>query len=348
MPNITKEKSKFIITLNNGKQTYFDFADENYYGLNGRKVKGFNKEAMQILDKNSEKNFLAWFFYYRNNQYYQARFWSPAMVETIYTLYSSFCSFATLKTIADTCYSIPLKLDKNGVRAINTILSQNPERAAHSCYTWGISFQSALHHTLHPEFSTDLKKIYCFASPDLRDVINENSKKIMFYMEHENWCGVFSGDFTALTNKLETYIAMTKALKKEPIWKNLFLQIGYTAREYALQECELNKEYQLSAPLFFEDDDFITIIPTNRKEFQQEADEQHNCVYSMYYEKVCKRLTHIIFVRRKNEPKKSYITCEVDNNGNIIQYLERFNKEVKDVDARFFKRAYQQYLYSKF
>lgn len=348
MSNITKEKSKFIITLDNGKQTYFDFADNNYYGLTGRKVKEFNKEAMRILDKNSEKNFLAWFFYNRNNQYRDFRLYPLALIETTYSLYSNSCSLATLQTIASCCYYNHLKLDKNVVRAINTVLSSCPERAATAETTWRAAFTPALLAALHPELSDDLNRIYRQASRDLCDAIEKDSEKITFYMEHENWLGIFSGDLTILTDKLETYITMTKALKKEPVWKNLFLQIGHTAREYSLREVELNKEYQLNAPLFFEDENFITIIPTTAQEFQKEADEQHNCVYSMYYKKVCNRSTHIVFIRRKNEPEKSYITCEVNNNGRIIQYLERFNREVKDVDARFFKRAYQEYLYSKF
>lgn len=193
-----------------------------------------------------------------------------------------------------------------------------------------------------------MREIYNSGSQELREAIDKDDEKIMFYMEHENWTAVFNGQISGVRETLNNYVNMANLLGKEPIWKNLFLQVGYMAREYSLRKVKLTEEYQTNAPLFFEDDDFITVIPTKAEEFQEEANMQHNCVYSMYYEKVCKRSTHVVFVRRKNEPEKSYITCEVDNNGTIKQYLERFNKEVKDIDARFFKRAYQEYLYSKF
>lgn len=345
MSNITKEKSKFIITLDNGKQTYFDFADNNYYGLNGRKVKNFNKEALKILDKHSD-NLLAWYFYFRENNYNNVGGISPALIETVYTLYHEDCSLDTLITIIYYCHNYHFKLDKKGVRAINAVLSQSSNKNRKN--RWTGDFARAITDVLYPNFSSDMRYIYNNGSQDLRDVIDKDGEKIMFYMEHENWKAVFGGQLYGVKNTLNNYVNMANQLGKEPIWKNLFLQVGYMTREYSLREVELNKEYQLNAPLFFEDEDLITIIPTTAEDFQKEADAQHNCVFSIYYKKVCERSTHIVFIRRKKEPKKSYITCEVDNNGTIIQYLARFNTEVKDVHARFFKRAYQEYLYSKF
>lgn len=111
MSNITKEKSKFIITLDNGKQTYFDFADENYYGLNGRRVKTFNKEALKILNEHTD-NLLAWYFYFRETTDDNVRGISPALVETVYSLYHEYCSINTLTTIVFYCYKYHFKLDK--------------------------------------------------------------------------------------------------------------------------------------------------------------------------------------------------------------------------------------------
>jgi len=96
--------------------------------------------------------------------------------------------------------------------------------------------------------------------------------------------------------------------------------------------------------LLFEDDNFKVIIPTTVEEFQAEGDTQHNCVYSMYLEKCIKNTTHVVFIRRKDAPNKSYITCEVDKRGNIVQYLRQYNNSVSEPDAVDFKKRYMEWL----
>ena len=96
--------------------------------------------------------------------------------------------------------------------------------------------------------------------------------------------------------------------------------------------------------LLFEDDTFKVIIPTTVEEFKAEGDAQHNCVYSMYLEKCIKNTTHVVFVRRKDALNESYITCEVDKRGNIVQYLGQYNNWVSDPDAITFKKRYMEWL----
>lgn len=96
--------------------------------------------------------------------------------------------------------------------------------------------------------------------------------------------------------------------------------------------------------LLFEDDTFKVIIPTTVEEFQAEGDAQHNCVYSVYLEKCIKNTTHVVFIRRKDALNKSYITCEVNKRGNIVQYLGQYNSWVSDPDAISFKKRYMEWL----
>ena len=62
MGNIEKKKNLFIITLDEGKQNFFDFATNCWHGKNGKIVRTFNYEAKRILKKEQDKNFLAKFF----------------------------------------------------------------------------------------------------------------------------------------------------------------------------------------------------------------------------------------------------------------------------------------------
>lgn len=63
---IEKNKNLFIITLENGKQTYFNFSDGCIYGMTGKKVKDFCPEAKRILKAHADNNFLARYFSVRN------------------------------------------------------------------------------------------------------------------------------------------------------------------------------------------------------------------------------------------------------------------------------------------
>ena len=94
----------------------------------------------------------------------------------------------------------------------------------------------------------------------------------------------------------------------------------------------------------YEDENFTILIPTTADEFKKEADYQQNCVFRLYYPRVKDCSTHVVFIRKKSDINTPYITCEVSNCGDIIQYLARFNRDV----AKAFKVAYQKFLHEHF
>lgn len=98
--------------------------------------------------------------------------------------------------------------------------------------------------------------------------------------------------------------------------------------------------------LAFETDELCVVIPKTVEEFKQEGNSQSNCVYTMYLQKVVESKTRVVFIRQKSNPDESYITCEVDKNGIIRQYLTRYNYEPQEENAIKFKTLYQNYLNS--
>lgn len=86
-----------------------------------------------------------------------------------------------------------------------------------------------------------------------------------------------------------------------------------------------------------EDDNFTIIVPTSAQEIIDEGEQQHNCVGRLYLNSVAQGNTNIIFIRKKNNPQKSYITCEVNNNGFIQQYLLAYNRrvEIESIEGQF-------------
>lgn len=91
-------------------------------------------------------------------------------------------------------------------------------------------------------------------------------------------------------------------------------------------------------------DKFIIIIPKNKDDFIDESNQQHNCVFRTYYPKVRNNETYIVFVRKADSPTKSYITCEINKQGEIVQYLMKFNENIKSKEDIDFKNEYQKHL----
>lgn len=170
---------------------------------------------------------------------------------------------------------------------------------------------------------------------------------VMYYLSH----GLV--DFVGMnvaSNLLTTFFDWCETTGIKPQKSDFYRQYLDVKRTYIANK----KQYDMAAlannyadkknALLFEDDTFKVIIPTTTEEFQAEGDAQHNCVYSMYLEKCIKNTTHVVFVRRKDALNKSYITCEVDKRGNIVQYLGQYNNWVSDPDAIAFKKRYMEWL----
>lgn len=97
--------------------------------------------------------------------------------------------------------------------------------------------------------------------------------------------------------------------------------------------------------LHFETDEFIIRPLISKADFHNEALYQHNCVEYMYMEQVCNGYTHVVCVRKKSEPDKPFITCEVGNDGLIRQYLYAYNRHVsRDSDEGRLKIQYQLHI----
>lgn len=96
--------------------------------------------------------------------------------------------------------------------------------------------------------------------------------------------------------------------------------------------------------LYYENEIFIAKPILTKEDFHNESERQHNCVERMYMKRVYNGATHIVTIRRKSEPDKNYITCEIDNYGKIIQYLAAFNSRPDDTDAIQFYSEYANHL----
>lgn len=352
---VEKIKNLFVITLDDGRQTYFDFADGNIYGVSGKIVRNFSAEAKRILKSEQNDDFLAMYFYERTLTWpYRdtLKKWPTSLVETIYSLYGNHYSVDVLSGVAEFCYRKNFKLDKKGVKILTKALSSLEDNGNRRfCYLNSLQLENKILEVSYSYLPAAVIPFITHASTnEMRNYVVEDAQKIAFRYEHENWDyldSVYYGN-EHLYHCVYRYIQLCNLLHHERTYKNLYQSICMMEREKALMADKMCLEYQKNAPLFFEDENFTVLIPVTADEFKKEADYQDNCVFRLYYPRVKACSTHVVFIRKKYDIDKPYITCEVSNCGNIVQYLTRFNHEVEDDDAKAFKVAYQKFLHEHF
>ena len=158
-----------------------------------------------------------------------------------------------------------------------------------------------------------------------------------------------------ITDTLTDYFRMCDYFKKPYEKSDFFKQFVALSKTYKIEQTTIEnntlKDFysRYANKISFENNDFEVILPTCREDFKKEADSQHNCVYTTYFPKVIKNETIVVFIRRKAEIAKSYITCEISiKSGLIKQYLTTYNRSVTDENAINFKKDYQDFLYTNF
>ena len=155
-------------------------------------------------------------------------------------------------------------------------------------------------------------------------------------------------DFANLINNWYDYIAYMgdKLEVKHNILTNYtILQWIYNEYKTAHYDEKLQSNNDLPW-LYFEDSNYTVFPLLSRADFHKEAEAQQNCVERMYMDSVAEGHTHVVAVRLKTNPDAPYITCEVDNNGRIVQYLLRFNHYPQNINDCEFKTKYAVHLIS--
>lgn len=152
-----------------------------------------------------------------------------------------------------------------------------------------------------------------------------------------------------LTNIINDYYRICNTLYGSvKINPNVLSNMGHL---YALEQEWKDKHYNEvlntnnNCPwLYYEDETYIIRPILTREGFHAEGESQHNCVERLYMEKVYKGQTHVVTVRKKANPNKSYITCEVTNDGSIWQYLLACNSSPRDSADIALKKTYAEHI----
>lgn len=94
----------------------------------------------------------------------------------------------------------------------------------------------------------------------------------------------------------------------------------------------------------YSDDDFMIKVPTCWLDLKHEGNAQHNCV-ATYFDRAVQGKTIILFIRRKEEPDKSFCTVEIGKSGlrfKIVQNRIIYNKDAPEEAKEFLKKAVEE------
>lgn len=161
--------------------------------------------------------------------------------------------------------------------------------------------------------------------------------------------GVYSTYY--LSRILEDYIKCCNALEVEMEGTDLIKHYGLVAEMFVLRKDEMTNKLlakvKIDKPILnFEYGNYEVVIPTTIDEFREEGENNRNCVGG-YADYVAKGNRFVVFVREKDNLKKSLVTCDIMTNGVINQFHTFGNCYVTATNnpaLYAFKEAYQAHL----
>lgn len=98
-------------------------------------------------------------------------------------------------------------------------------------------------------------------------------------------------------------------------------------------------------------DEYVIIVPKDMSDFTKEGKMQNNCVGYYYHDSIARNENFVYFIRKKENPEKSYITCRYNieakatreyrtvNNGmvddyNAMELIHTVDKMIKEIISR--------------
>lgn len=183
--------------------------------------------------------------------------------------------------------------------------------------------------------------------------------KLHFALEiYVKYMILFRKNFSSIISILRRYLMECDELNYPYKNKGDFFKTAndmeqiYLIKKQERDEKQLKENYEpYISKIQYENENYIIVIPTKEKDFEEEGKNQHNCVYKFYYPRMTTIGSNslIVFIRKKNDISKSYITCEIDaKTGKIIQFLEKYNHKPTEENIIQFKNDYQNFLTKNF
>lgn len=133
--------------------------------------------------------------------------------------------------------------------------------------------------------------------------------------------------YTLRKGNVEFSIDINKTVKQN-------LELAEIAKDKKRNEALAYRLQRLNFINGLTDNKYIVVVPQNQEEKKNEGEQQHNCVGYYYDSSILRGENFIFFVRKVNNPKKSYITCRYNKDyKKVTEYRGFANHTVNDTEA---------------
>lgn len=361
---IWKEKQFIYILREGAKKPYtLDLAQGHLIGQNGLPLKRVSIALANEcwLYEHKTNSFLgkavAIFIY--NLQYIMGDYVSHSSNLKYYTVFNNLLSISN-----ENAYLL-MSANYYNIRYIADVLNEQYRRIFYKEYSQGkidctqfsakdyvkeIALRDVQYYLdkTYAHFTEEEKKEMC----SFYSYVNKETFELFFYLMERHWHSLWG--MRDVERIASNYIRMCADLeikpKKEKDFVTEFARVKNMriARDMEISDKNIqNYLLPLKHKLAFEDDNFIVVVPMTKQEFLDEGESQNNCVARMYLPKVEHKDRIIVFIRKKEDVSKSYITCEIyPDSFKIGQYLTKCNSYVYDENALNFREKYQEHLLS--
>lgn len=246
-----------------------------------------------------------------------------------------------------------LKIIANNFKAFVRAYKENAELDIEEfCNNLKLNQYIAKYHITNPYVFEDRRFISLIKNLAIQ--LNEADMHLAMYYVNKGLLEFYSSNsIYDVAHNLSDFFEMCHAIDYTPTKDDYYRQRINVMRTYKMRKKEIDTTAIIkqlakhSKAWEYENDMFTIVIPASPADFEAEANVQQNCVYSSYMGKVVRGETSVVFVRKKDNVNHPFITCEVDNQGYIRQYLLHHNYSPEYGSAELdFKHEFQKYLQS--
>lgn len=355
---VYKDKQYLVFDYEDGRTVKYDFATKTAIGIKGKPVKNLCSQLRgfainQLIECCDDKQYAKFLNFIKKQEYYHI-----SNIGTILDRVPDYANFEQIfsagiydiikdggrfiysindipKSLLKICRKYPIKLS-------NKIVKYYKENIDAHCIAFDLDF-------INLDID-DICKVWEATDGKWIDrVYHENS----FFNTLVNDFGYNARDLWLYIDRLKTFEAienMNYLLRELYDYANMMRQLSdkydkyprnfltthtIACRNYNRMKKEfseelfrkrINKEYECTFG------DYIFIYPKSTQDIKDEAAKMSNCVAS-YIDRVIDGNCHIIFLRKKNNPKESLVTIEVRHD-QIVQARRRFNDPVTESDQK--------------
>lgn len=124
--------------------------------------------------------------------------------------------------------------------------------------------------------------------------------------------------------------------------KELTLRAGEVLKEYP----NIEQIYESIKGIYaFTAEDYTVVVPSCIEEIMLEGEHLHHCVggSERYWERIERKESYVLFLRRTSDLQKSYYTLEIEPDGTIRQKRTMYDRQEADIeDAKKFLKKWQK------